>query len=425
MAGSPTQLPDDLVTPEEIHARGALALLRRPDFRRLFVAVSASEVGDAVNYVAVMWTALLTGGPIGIVIVRLADSVPALVFGLHGGLVADRLDRKRVLIAADLARAAVLVPVAALALAGALPLWGLAAAAFALRTAESYFAPAYGALLPALVHRRSVQAANGLMRATADAIGMIGWAAAAALLLVIPVSVFFAVNAISFVVSALVIARIATPGRARVEHDDGLELRGAFAALRPLPVLAAAFVVLGVAMTISEGTWMVGVPELIRSGLDSGVGAFSLVMAGWAVGSITAGGVLARRPVRRKALGSMVAWTLQFPAYLLLGLAGSLPLAVLGAVGTGLAHGAASVLVTSAAQEQVPDRLLGRVMGLLGFIDRGAHATGLIFMGPLFAVFAPGPIFVAAAFALLATGLAGAGYAWLVMRQEETGVRAA
>ena len=190
-------------------------------------------------------------------------------------------------------------------------------------------------------------------------------------------------------------------------------------------MLAAAFVVLGVAMTISEGTWMVGVPELIRSGLDSGVGAFSLVMAGWAVGSITAGGVLARRPVRRKALGSMVAWTLQFPAYLLLGLAGSLPLAVLGAVGTGMAHGAASVLVTSAAQEQVPDRLLGRVMGLLGLVDRGAHATGLIFMGPLFAVFAPGPIFVAAAFALLATGLAGAGYAWLVTREGKTGVRAA
>ena len=424
MADRLQQLPDDLLTPEELHVRGALGLLRLPDFRRLFTAVSASEVGDAVNYVAVMWTALLTGGPIGIVVVRLADSVPALVFGLHGGLVADRLDRKRVLIVADLARAAILVPVAALALAGSLPLWGLAAAAFALRTAESYFAPAYGALLPALVHRKNVQAANGLVRATADAIGTIGWAVAAALLLVIPVSVFFAVNAISFVLSALFIARIAAPSRARAAHD-GLELRGAFAALRPLPILAAAFVVLGVAMTISEGTWMVGVPELVRNELDSGVGAFSLIMAGWAVGSITAGAILARRPVRRKALVSMLAWTLQFPAYLLLGLAGSLPLAVLGAVGTGLAHGAASVLVTSAAQEQVPDRLLGRVMGLLGFIDRGAHATGLIFMGPLFAVFAPGPIFVAAAFALLATGLAGAGYAWLVMRQEETGVRAA
>jgi MFS family permease len=425
VADALTQLPDDLLTPEETHARGALGLLRLPDFRRLFTAVSASEVGDAVNYVAVMWTALLTGGPIGIVVVRLCDSVPALVFGLHGGLVADRLDRKRVLIVADLARAAVLVPVAALALVGELPLWGLAAAAFALRTAESYFAPAYGALLPALVHRRNVQAANGLVRATADSIGTIGWAVAAALLLVIPVSVFFAVNAISFVVSALVIARIASPGRSRAEHDDGLELRGAFSALRPLPVLAAAFVVLGVAMTISEGTWMVGVPELVRSDLGAGVGTFSLIMSGWAVGSIIAGAVLARRAVRRKALVGMLAWTLQFPAYLLLGLAGSLPLAVLGAVGTGLAHGAASVLVTSAAQEQVPDRMLGRVMGLLGFIDRGAHATGLIFMGPLFAVLAPGPIFVAAAFALLVTGLAGASYAWLVSREGKAGVRAA
>src|ERR1043166_7862000 len=100
-----------------------------------------------------MWFAFDAGGPLGVVAVRLADSVPALLFGLHGGLAADRWDRRRTMIGADLVRAAVLVPVAVPALAGPLPLAALVVAAFLLEAATSYFAPAYGALLPATVDR--------------------------------------------------------------------------------------------------------------------------------------------------------------------------------------------------------------------------------------------------------------------------------
>ena len=81
--------------------RGALQLLRRRDFRRLYLAVAVSELGDAFQYIAIMWFALVQGGPIGVVAVRLADSLPALVFGFHGGIVADKWDRKRTMIAAD------------------------------------------------------------------------------------------------------------------------------------------------------------------------------------------------------------------------------------------------------------------------------------------------------------------------------------
>src|SRR5436305_14507313 len=123
-------------------------LLRRQGFRRLYFAVSISELGDSFHYIALMWFALVTAGPLGVVAVRLADSIPALVFGLHGGLVADRVERKRMLVLADLTRAVVLVPVAIAGLAGGLPLWGLVLAPFALEAATSYFEPAYGALLP-------------------------------------------------------------------------------------------------------------------------------------------------------------------------------------------------------------------------------------------------------------------------------------
>jgi hypothetical protein len=131
-------------------------------------------------------------------------------------------------------------------------------------------------------------------------------------------------------------------------------------------------------------------------------------MIGYAVGSITAGLFLARRPVRRKALGSLLAWSLYLPAYLLIGLAGSLAVAMAGAVFAGLGQGSAYVLVNSAAQEQVPEGVLGRVMGLIGLVHRGAHATGLLFVSPIFAFVDPRPVFVGAAVAAPIVGIAGA-----------------
>jgi DHA3 family macrolide efflux protein-like MFS transporter len=371
------------------------------------VAVSASELGDSLHYIALMWFALDAGGPLGVVAVRLADSVPALLFGLHGGVAADRWNRRRMMIGADLVRAGVLVPVAIAGLAGGLPLWGLVVAAFVLEAATSYFAPAYGALLPALVDRSNVQQANALVRASAQALSIGGWALAAALLFVLPVSVFFAVDAVSFLLSALLISRIATSRAGRAEHDEP-HIREGFAALRPQPALAAGVVVLGVAVTISAGTWIGGVPTLVRDTLHHGAGGFAIVCVGYAAGSIGGGIALARRPVRRKARASLLAWTLYLPGYALMALTGSLGGVVAGAFAAGFGQSSALVLLNSAAQEGVPDRLLGRVLGLISLVHRGAHFTGLLFVSSLFAFVDPPAVFGAAALALPLVGLSGA-----------------
>ena len=99
------------------------------------------------------------------------------------------------MVTADLLRAAVLVPVAIAGLSGHLPLWALVVAAFLLTTGASYFDPAYGGALPALAGREGVQAANALVRASGDALWLGGSAVAAALLTVVPLSAFFALNA--------------------------------------------------------------------------------------------------------------------------------------------------------------------------------------------------------------------------------------
>jgi hypothetical protein len=105
------------------------------------------------------------------------------------------------------------------------------------------------------------------------------------------------------------------------------------------------------------------------------------------------------------------------PAYLCFALADAVGLALLGGFLAGRGQGAAIVLLTSAAQEEVPDRVLGRVMGLISLVHRGAHATGLLFVAPFFAVAEPQAVFAVAAFAIPLTGLAAAAAARALARR--------
>ncbi len=376
----------------------AWALLAKRDFRRVYLAVAVSELGDALHYIALMWIALEKGGALGVIAVRLADSVPAIVFGFHGGLAADRWSRKRLMIGADLVRAVVLLPVAAAGLAGRLSLWELVVAAFVLEAATSYFAPAYGAVLPQVVDRENVLAANGLLGATTNAVSIGGWAAAAGLLAIVPLSGFFALNSLSFFASALLLAGIAVPAT-RAAHAEPPRLREGFAALRPLPWLAAGVAMLGLGVTLSSGTWIGGVPQLVHDRLHHEAGGFSVVMVGYALGSIGAAMTLARVSVRSRARASLLAWLVEVPSAVTLAFAGTLPAAVGGALLAGAAQTASVVLLHSAAQKDVDEAVLGRVMGLISLVHRGAHATGLLLVAPLFALYAPRPLFLAASLA--------------------------
>jgi hypothetical protein len=382
----------------------ALALLRRGDFRHLFLAVAASELGDSLHYIALMWFALDRGGPLGVVAVRMADSIPAVLFGLHGGLAADRFSRRRLMIGADLARGIVLVPIAIAGLLGHLPLWGLVVAAFLLETATSYFEPAYGAAVPSLVDRANVQPANALVQATAQSVSIGGWALAAGLLAFVPISGFFAVNAASFLVSAALISRI----RGATEHDTHgppPRLREGIAALRPRRLLAAGVVALGVAVTITAGTWIGGIPTFVRDSLHRGAGGFSLLMVAYASGSILSGVVLARLRVPNKARVALLAWVAYLPGYGLVAFAHSLGVACVGSFFAATGQSSSVVLLNSAAQEDVPDGLLGRVLGVISLTHRGAHATGLLLVSPLFAFVGARAIFGGAAIAVPIVGI--------------------
>jgi hypothetical protein len=279
----------------------------------------------------------------------------------------------------------------------------LVVAAFIIETATSYFAPAYGALLPTLVERRNVQAANALVRATAEALRVAGWAAAAGLLVFMPLSTFFLLNAVSFFISGALIAGVRARGTAPQTAPP--RIREGFAVLQPHRVLATAVIALAVGVTIGSGAWIVGVPQLVRKTLDLGAGSFSAIAAGYAVGAVAAGLLLSRLHVPGKARASFYLWLPYAAAYGLFALADSLPFAVVAGAVTGGIQAALLILLYSAAQEEIPDAALGRVVGVISLVHRGAHATGLILIAPLFAVFATRTVFWGAAVTLPLVGL--------------------
>jgi hypothetical protein len=383
-------------------------LLAEPDFRRAYLAGAVSQLGDAFQFVALMWFAVATGGPLGVIAVRIGNSLPALMFALHGGVAADRWNRRRLLIAADLVRAAVLIPAAVAGIAGVLPLWALVPVGFVLATATSYFVPAFGAFLPSLVGRHNVQQANGLISATNNVLSVSGWALAALLLSFVSVGTFFALNAASFAVSALLLIGIRRRSAESREAGESHQLLDGVASLRVRPGLGAAVAMLGIGMTVMTGVWTVGVAELAHSTLGHGASGLSLLFAATSAGTIASATFLSRRPVRRKVYSSCLCWVLLLPGYAALALAESLPLALAGTFVVGAATGAAIVLVSAATQESIQEHLLGRAMGAVFLGNLGAKPVGLVLIAPLYFLFDPKLLFLAGGLVVFACSLAAA-----------------
>jgi MFS family permease len=397
---------------------GPRQLLAKPDFRRVYLAGATGQLGDAFQFVALLWYAVLLGGPLGVMVVRIATTLPALLFGLHGGVAADRWDRRRMMIAADLLRGAVLVPVAVAGLTGNLPLWGLIAAGFVVATASAYFTPALNAFVPGIVERPNVQQANGLVTATNNVALLGGWAIAAALLTVVSVGSFFAINAGSYFVSAMLIARtrsrpIDPPSEPEPERP---QLLAGVSGMRVRPGLRAAVAMHAIGVTVNTGVWTVGVAEVAHSELGS-ASSLSLILTATAVGAIAAGAALSKLRPPRKVLLSCLSWCPLLPGYALLALATELPVAIAGTFLVGVATGAAYVLMTSATQESVDESVLGRAMGIIFLGSFGAKPVGLLLIAPLYAFLDPSVMFLVGGVAVFACAIAAAGLVDLATRR--------
>lgn len=280
--------------------------LRDRDFALLWAGLTISLIGDGIYLVAIAWQAYdISNTPSALAIVGVAWSIGLTLFLLTGGVVSDRFDRRRVMIAADLVRAAVLVVMAALALSGALEIWHMVVLVLFYAGGEAFFGPALGALIPDVVNDEQLVQASALeqfVRQTCKR--LIGPAIGGLIVAVVGPGTAFLVDAGTFLVSAAAIALIRTrPVRTRTEGStvrgdmlDGLRY------VREHRWLWVTFTISSVTMLLFFGPAEVLLPYIVRNELDGDAGAFGLVLAADGAGSILASIALGRRRLPRRYL---------------------------------------------------------------------------------------------------------------------------
>ena len=188
---------------------GMRAILGFGGMRRLWIAQGISDVGDAFTSLGLLLVVnQLTGSTAALALMAIVLAIPQVVLGVFAGAWVDRLDRRRLMIASDLVRAVLVLGF--VVAAGADRLWLLYLLAFAQASVGTFFTPARTALMPHLVPRSGLLAANSLMQATRLVAGVIGAAGVGVLVSVAGVTwPAFVLDSGSFVCSALLVSGIA------------------------------------------------------------------------------------------------------------------------------------------------------------------------------------------------------------------------
>lgn len=262
-----------------------------PGFRRLFLAHSVSRAGDAFNTVALVVLVFeLTGSGLGVAGAVMFEVLPVLLLGPVAGLAADRLPRRRLMVGADLARAFVAVVLVAVTASV-----GVAyAVAFGLSAGAVLFNPAAGSLLPEVVGEDEVVAANGAMW-TAAVTAQIALAPAAGFVVAAwGVEVAFAINAATFILSALLLIGLEA---GREPADIAVRgWTGVFAGVQAVrgDALLSRLAVVQVLASMSAGATSGLLVVLADRWLGVGPGGFGTLLAAIGVGAAL-GPLLMRR----------------------------------------------------------------------------------------------------------------------------------
>jgi predicted MFS family arabinose efflux permease len=360
----------------------ALGLLRQRDFRLLFSAQVVSAFGDRLVTIALAFAVLELGGSASAVGLVLACGMLPLVGCLPiGGVVADRVSRRAVMVGADLVRLAAWGVLAVLLIAGTADIWMLAALAAAAGAATGFFNPASTGLLPLVVAPHALQRANGL-RATAIGIGEIAGPVVAGVLVAVAAPGWvIAIDAATFGLSAACLLRLRMPAPGAVAESFLADLREGWAAFRSRTWVWG-FVACIAVGNLLWGAWSALGPVVADRHLG-GAPAWGTVLAALGAGGL-AGGLLAMRvdPRRPLVLAALASAVLAVPLGLL---ALGVPVAVLvpGALLAGTGLMLANVVWESTLQRHVPADALSRVSAYDWFGSLAFYPLGLAIWGPV------------------------------------------
>jgi hypothetical protein len=361
----------------------SLEVLRERPFRLLYIGQVVSLLGDGMVNVALAFAVLdLTGSASDLGLVLAARTVPLVAFLLAGGVVADRLPRRAVMVCADIARLAGQGAIAALLIGGVAHVWSLAALSAVSGLASAFFNPASTGLVPSVVSGERLQHANAL-RGLAMAAGSIaGPALAGVLVASVGAGWALATDAATFGVSALCLAKLPLPADAPMAAQGFLgDLLGGWREFTSRDWLWTIVVSAAFGNMLAGAHGVLG--PLVAQRSLGGAPAWALIMAAFGAGSFAGGLVALRVRTRRPLLVATLAVMLFSVPSACLALA--LPAPFVAAVelfsGTGLML--FNSLWETTLQRHVPAGALSRVSAYDWFGSLALAPVGYAIWGPI------------------------------------------
>ena len=418
-AGAAANQPDR--TPVSPRPRRGLRAgpLRLRNFRLLIAGQMVSTIGDMFYAVALPWFVLSSGGtPRDLGIVLAAYGIPRAGFVLLGGALSDRLQPRRLMLLADIARALLVGGLAAIVLLDMHTLWILCAIAAPLGAFEGLFIPASMAMLPSIMSDDDLQAGNAINMATVQISTLAGPSVGGIIVASVRSGIAFAIDAGTFVVSAIALAAMRgkrapkesvvvaeaelaeTPAAETAETQeasaaDADEPKTFWALLRQSRLLQTGLAVSIVANLAFGGLVEVALPDLAHGPLHAGATGFGLMLSTFGAGALAGtliGATMGKLP--RRGLFALLFSLVQGVLVAVTPFTGGLTGAAITMAGWGLFNAMSNVLLITLLQQKLPRSLMGRIMGAFGFANFGLYPISVAVGGVVVDRMGPEILFV-------------------------------
>jgi MFS family permease len=372
-------------------------VLHERSFARYLAAVSISTLGSGMAMVALAFAVLEFGGATDLGIVLLAREVPIIVLLLLGGVFADRLSRRTILVSTDLLKGAAQVATAILLFTGTANVWNVAFLQTVFGVAAAFSRPATIGLVKEAVSDARLQEANALIHLSSSVLFIVGPAVGALIVATGGPAWAIAVDSLTFLASAALTASMRLAATVRIASASVLEdLRDGWREFVQRPWAVAMVVSFGLFQLTYFPALLVLGPLVAKTALG-GAPAWGTILALGSAGAVV-GGLFALRLKVRRAL--VVSELFILPAGLLLAsLAVPLPVLAIAVVsfagGVGFAVG--DTLWITALQRNVPAHALSRISSFDWLGSVALNPIGYALIGPIAATIGTSQALVIAA----------------------------
>jgi MFS family permease len=358
-----------------------LGALQEREFRLFFTGQLVSLLGDAVTPFALAWAVLdVTGSARDLGFVIAAKTAPLVIFLLVGGVFADRLPRRGVMLGADVVRMGIQATTAALLLSHTARVWELIVLQAFAGTATAFFNPASTGLTPMTVSGERLQEANALRGMSMASMQLVGPAVAGLLIVAVGPGYALAIDAASFGVSAFYLARLHLPLHVSLPPQsfarDLLDGWREFIA-RTWVWLVVVSASLG---NMMSSVWLVLAAAWVKKG-HGGAGAWAAILVVSGVGGLVAGATALRIKPRRPLLLASVVVLPNVAPPILLALKLPWEALVVTALVTGFGNMLFNTLWETTLQQHVPPASLSRVSAYDWFGSLLCQPLGLALAG--------------------------------------------